>query len=230
MPVPVIPRIKAQLKLAINRLRLLQEKNVALAKQNRREMATLMEKGKLSSARIRVENIINEDIYVELLEALELYAEVALARNGMLERIAMDDRLSEAVYVLIYAAPHTDVKELLSLRELFANVLPREFVVDAIENTSGKVPEKILKKIHPEAPSSELVDLYLLEIAKAYKVNVPGFYEAPATPDVQLTEKETPNEANTKPASNVSGSAPRPAGEAPKSDDLLARFAALKKT
>lgn len=227
MPIPLMPRLKAQLKLAINRLKLLQDKNTALAKQSRREMAQLMEKGKISSARIRVENIINEDIYVELLEALELYCEVALARIAMIERTELDQRLSEAVTVIIYAAPHTDIKELLGLRELFVSLLPKEFVIDAIENTSGKVPEKIMKRIHTEAPSAELVDLYLLEIAKAYKVRVSGFYEPPASPEPEITKQST---ADEKPDSGSVDKAGGPAGAPPKADDLMARFAALKRT
>lgn len=229
---PLMPRIKAQLKLAINRLKLLQDKNTAIAKQSRREMAQLMEKGKMSSAKIRVENIINDDIHVELLEALELYCEVALARVGMIERAELDPRLTEAVSVIIYAAPHTDIKELLTLRELFSGVFPKEFMHDAIENTSGNVPEKILKRIHIEAPSTELVDLYLLEIAKAYKVRVSGFYEPPASPEPEITSKsqdkksDSTNESTGKP----SGPAGGPAGAPPKADDLMARFAALKRT
>jgi vacuolar protein sorting-associated protein IST1 len=71
--------------MAINRLRLIQQKESAIAKQQRRAMAQLLESGKEQSARIRVENIIREDINVELLEILELYCELLLARIGLLE-------------------------------------------------------------------------------------------------------------------------------------------------
>lgn len=62
-----------------------QQKETALAKVNRRQMAQLLETGKEESARIRVENIIRQDISVELMEILELYCELLLARIGLME-------------------------------------------------------------------------------------------------------------------------------------------------
>jgi Regulator of Vps4 activity in the MVB pathway len=76
-----------QLKMSVNRLRLMQQKQTALAKQARRELAKLLDEGKDESARIRVENIIREDLFVEMLEILELYCELLLARFGLLEQM-----------------------------------------------------------------------------------------------------------------------------------------------
>ena len=79
---------KVQLKLCIQRLRMLSAKREAQLKQQRREIASLVEKAKLETARVvrgrpidltdrqRVETIINEEIHIELLEILELYCEV----------------------------------------------------------------------------------------------------------------------------------------------------------
>jgi vacuolar protein sorting-associated protein IST1 len=98
-----------QLKLSISRLRMVQQKDTAKAKQQRREMAQLLEVrhgylyhlrgsgssvsiltatsqvGKVQSARIRVENIIRSDITTELHEILELYCELLLARSQLLD-------------------------------------------------------------------------------------------------------------------------------------------------
>lgn len=65
-------RAKIQLRLAIQRVRLLAQKRTQLAKSTRREVAALVEKGKLESAKIKVEGLLSEDLYVELLEVLEL--------------------------------------------------------------------------------------------------------------------------------------------------------------
>ncbi|KAK3080990.1 hypothetical protein LTS18_011226, partial [Coniosporium uncinatum] len=75
MPPPssLLSKLKVQLKLSISRLRMTQQKDSALAKQQRRAMAQLVEEGKLESARIRIENIIRSDIATELHEVLELY-------------------------------------------------------------------------------------------------------------------------------------------------------------
>lgn len=100
---------------------MVQQKQEALAKTARRDIATLVEKGKLETARVRVEHTvrpsihisrlptllylcfniiqlfmnglrltdmieqINEDIRVELLELLELYCELLIARFGLLD-------------------------------------------------------------------------------------------------------------------------------------------------
>ena len=90
------------LRLSVQRLRTLQQKKEAQAKVNRRDIATLIEKGRLETARIKIEtsacsltthlpcltsflSVINEDIHVELLELLELYCELLLARFGLLD-------------------------------------------------------------------------------------------------------------------------------------------------
>lgn len=88
----------------MQRLRTLQEKKEAQAKAARRDIATLLERGKAETARIKVESsnsyfrlisvsisyrtllVINEDIHLELLELLELYCELLIARFGLVEQ------------------------------------------------------------------------------------------------------------------------------------------------
>lgn len=75
-----------QIKLSIQRLRTLQEKKLALAKKSRRDIADLIAKSRVETAKLRVEGMIQDDIYVELLEVLELYAETLQARFGLLDQ------------------------------------------------------------------------------------------------------------------------------------------------
>lgn len=63
---------QVQIRLSIQRLRTLQEKRLAIAKSSRREIADLVQKGRVETARLRVEGLIQDDIYVELLEVLEV--------------------------------------------------------------------------------------------------------------------------------------------------------------
>lgn len=72
MPPWNAPRTKVQIKLSIQRLRTLQQKKSALAKSSRREIADLLAKGRVETCRLRVEGLIQDDIYVELLELLEV--------------------------------------------------------------------------------------------------------------------------------------------------------------
>ncbi|KAH0335463.1 DUF292-domain-containing protein, partial [Aureobasidium melanogenum] len=169
----LVNKLKVQLKLSISRLRMVQQKDTAIAKQQRRAMAQLLEQGKDESARIRVENIIRSDLTTELLEILELYCELLLARAGLLEAKECDAGLEEAVKSIIYAAPRTDVKELHNVRALLAEKFGKEFVLDATENKDDKVAKRVLDRLRVEPPKPELVEAYLSTIADAYNIDWP---------------------------------------------------------
>jgi vacuolar protein sorting-associated protein IST1 len=74
-------KLKMLLKLAISRLKMLQNKKHALNQQQRKDIAALLEKGKQESARIR------EDFTIEALEILEIYCELLLTRFGLIEQL-----------------------------------------------------------------------------------------------------------------------------------------------
>lgn len=122
---------------------------------------------------IRVENIIRTDINTELMEILELYCELLLARTGLLEGKECDAGLEEAVKSIIYAAPRTEIKELQQVRQLLVEKYGKEFALEAIDNTDGKVADRVLRKLRVEPPSRELVLSYLTEIARTYGVDWP---------------------------------------------------------
>lgn len=84
-----------------------------------------------------------------------------------------DPGLEEAIKSLIHAAPRTDVKELQQARALLVEKYGKEFALEAIENSDGKVAERVLKKLRVEPPDPELVTLYLTEIARTYGVSWP---------------------------------------------------------
>lgn len=170
----LVNKLKVQLKLSVSRLRMVQQKDTALAKQARREMAQLLEAGKIESARIRVENIIRSDLNTELLEIIELYCELLTARAGLLEAKEIDPGLEEAIKSIVYAAPRVEgVKELSAVRQLLAEKYGKEFVLQTTENADGKVPERVTKKLAVEPPGKELVEAYLGAIAEAYGVDYP---------------------------------------------------------
>ncbi|KJA28624.1 hypothetical protein HYPSUDRAFT_34079 [Hypholoma sublateritium FD-334 SS-4] len=171
-------KAKVQLRLAVQRLRTLQQKKEAQAKASRRDIALLLEKGKLETARIKVETIINEDIYVELLELMELYCELLLARFGLLDQNLRepDPGVSEGVCAVIHASQRTELKELHILRDLLMHKYGREFSLAVMENRDGCVSKRIISKLSVDTPPPALVDGYLKEIAKAYGVpfSIPG--------------------------------------------------------
>jgi len=187
-------KAKIQTRLSIQRLRALQEKKEAQAKSARRDIATLLERAKLETARIKVESIINEDIYVELLELLELHCELINARFGLLDQPAKDPdpRVLESVCSVIYAAPRTELKELNVLREMLMHKYGREFSLGVMENRDDCVSDRVVKKLVLATPSAELVNAYLFEIAKGYGVSwsPPKPLDKEGGDDVELNETE----------------------------------------
>ncbi|KAL7796602.1 DUF292 domain-containing protein [Trichoderma ceciliae] len=197
MPPPTatwLTKLKVQLKLAIARLRMVQQRDEQLGKTQRRAMAQLLEAGKVDSATIRVENIIRADITSELHELLELYCELLLARAGLMEGPVCDPGLEEAIKSILYAAPKTEIKELMTVRTLLADKYGKEFVLAAMDNADGKVNDKVVKKLSVEAPRQDLVTGYLEEIAKAYGVDWPGRaargVSTPPPPDLLDADEE----------------------------------------
>lgn len=170
-----------------------QKRDDAISKTQRRAMAQLLEVGKIDSAKIRVENIIRSDITTELHEILELYCELLLARAGLLEGKDCDPGLEEAIKSVIYAAPKTEIKELHTVRSLLAEKYGKQFVLEAMENTDGKVNEKVVKKLSVTPPKPELVQGYLEEIAKAYGVNWPKRELGEAPPNFLDDDDDTPS-------------------------------------
>ncbi|BEJ11533.1 hypothetical protein CspHIS471_0109550 [Cutaneotrichosporon sp. HIS471] len=168
-------RSKVQIKLSIQRLRTLQEKKLALAKKARRDIADLVAKSRTETAKLRVEGLIQDDIYVELLELLELYSETLQARFGLLDQSIgeyPDPSIADAVCAIVYAAPRTELKELHVLREILMHKFGRNFSLSLqpSDPPPASVPPRILSKLAIYTPPSELVDAYLSEIARSYGV------------------------------------------------------------
>ncbi|PWN51808.1 DUF292-domain-containing protein [Violaceomyces palustris] len=165
-------RTKVQLKLAVQRTKMLQEKKEAMAKRARREIATLVEKGKIETARIKTEGIIAEDIHIELLELMELYSEMLLARFALLDMNTREPEpsLLPAISSIIHASPRTELKELHVLREMLMSKYGRDFSLDCMENKDGCVPERVISKLRVETAPGTLVDAYISEICRSYDV------------------------------------------------------------
>ncbi|CAG8590168.1 2797_t:CDS:2, partial [Diversispora eburnea] len=159
MPLSFNPnRLKVQLKLTINRLKLMQQKKDSINKQVRKEIAALLEKDK-------EESVIREDYYIEALEMLELYCELLIARFGLLEQ------MNEAVNTIIYAAPRSEIKEFGLVRDQLIAKFGKEFAMNAIDNRNNCVNEKLVQKLMFSSADPILVNRYLEEIAKTYNVN-----------------------------------------------------------
>lgn len=88
-------KLKTNLRLSLNRLKLLEKKKTELAQKARKEIADMVAAGKSERAKIRVEHIIREDYFVEALEIVEMFCDALLSRFGLLQQ-------SKCVYYQIY--------------------------------------------------------------------------------------------------------------------------------
>lgn len=187
---PNYTKLKTHLRLAINRLKLLEKKKTELAQKARKEIAEYIAAGKSERAKIRVEHIIREDYMVEAMEIVEMYCDLILARFGLVTQMKeLDEGLAEAISSLIWVAPrmHTDVQELKVISDLLTAKYGKIYA-DACRNENvNTISDKLKHKMSVQSPPKILVERYLIEIAKNYNVEY--------TPDEQVMREEEGRDA-----------------------------------
>ncbi|XP_036297040.1 IST1 homolog isoform X2 [Pipistrellus kuhlii] len=165
-------RLRVNLQLVVNRLKLLERKKTEQAQKARKEIADYLAAGKDERARIRVEHIIREDYLVEAMEILELHCGLLLARFGLIQATKeLDSGLAESVSTLIWAAPRlqSEVPELkILICKLNMNSLPQVLVEQYLIEIakSYNVPYKSKATIPAEAPADLVVVGFTDEVKK----------------------------------------------------------------
>ncbi|XP_029649103.1 IST1 homolog [Octopus sinensis] len=170
---PNYTKLSTNLRLTVNRLKLLEKKKAELAQKARREIADYICNGKEDRARIRVEHIIREDYLVEAMELLEMYCDLLLARFGLIQtQKELDSGLEEAIASLIWVTPRlqSDIQEFKQISEQFGAKYGKEFAQACRTNALNNVSEKVMHKLSVQAPPKILVERYMIEIAKTYNV------------------------------------------------------------
>ncbi|VDL79121.1 unnamed protein product [Nippostrongylus brasiliensis] len=167
------PKLKTNLRLAINRLKLMGKKKTEMAMKARTEIAAYISDNKADRARIRVEHIIREDYLVEAFEILEMYCDLLLARFGLIEQMkTLDDGIAEAVISILWAAPRiaTDIAEFRTISDQLTVKYGKPFAEAARANQlefPAKVSPKLIAKLSVAAPPKVLVERYMIEIASS---------------------------------------------------------------
>nr|XP_045584988.1 IST1 homolog isoform X1 [Procambarus clarkii] len=182
---PNYNKLKTNLRLAINRLKLLEKKKTELAQKARKEIADYLTTGKTARAKIRVEQIIREDYLVEALELTEMYCDQVLSRFGLLQQLrGLDEGLSEAISSLLWVSPRlqTDVPELHTISHHLTLKYGKPYTQGCRGQKVDKVSKRLISRLSMQAPSKVLVEEYLLEIAKNYNINY--------VPDPQVLRRE----------------------------------------
>ncbi|XP_033114415.1 IST1 homolog isoform X2 [Anneissia japonica] len=166
-------KLKVNLKLTINRLKLLEKKKTELALKARKEIADYISNGKDDRARIRVEHIIREDYLVEAMEIIELYCDLLLARFGLIETTKnVEPGLEEAICSILWVAPRlsSDIQELKVISDQLFMKYGKPYCAAARADEHDKVNQRLKLKMSYQAPPQLLVENYLVEIAKSHNV------------------------------------------------------------
>ena len=104
-------KLKANLKLTVQRLRLQKKKRANLAEQAKRRVADELARGSEAEARVTAETVLKEDAVCEAYEVLELYCELLLSRISVLKLSkAVPAELAEPIDSLCYAAARHQVQ------------------------------------------------------------------------------------------------------------------------
>lgn len=159
---PNYSKLKTNLRLAVNRLRLLEKKKTELTQKSRKEIADYLSTGKIERAKIRVEHIIREDYLVEGMEVVEMYCDLLLARYGLLQQMKeLDANIAEPVASLIWVAPRlqSEVEELHIISDILTKKYGKEYAEKARTATGEHtVSEKLMHKLSIQAPPKLLVE------------------------------------------------------------------------
>ncbi|PVU85742.1 hypothetical protein BB560_006923 [Smittium megazygosporum] len=165
-------KLRLNTKLAINRLKLLQQKKRAINDATVKDVAFLLEAGKLTSAQVKVEKVIQQDYFIEGLEITELYLEKLSTIISMLDHTKPSDKNSlETLASVIYASSRADVKELLVVKDLIGSFFGRDFMLQSLNNTNEIVDPKLVSRLNIQFADPKLVDEYLKGIAASYNVS-----------------------------------------------------------
>lgn len=186
---PNYTKLKTNLRLAVNRLKLLEKKKTELAQKARKEIADYLVAGKPERAKIRVEHIVREDFLVEAMEIVEMYCDLILARFGLVTQMKeIDEGIEEAVSSVVWVAPRlqADVQELKICADVFTIKYGKQWAESVrAAIPPHKVSDKLMHKMAIQAPPKLLVEKYLIEIAKIFNVD----YE----PDPLVMQSDKPN-------------------------------------
>ncbi|KAH8411318.1 hypothetical protein KR215_001865 [Drosophila sulfurigaster] len=187
---PNYNKLKTNLRLAQNRLKLLEKKKSELAQKSRKEIADYLSTGKTERARIRVEHIIREDYLVEAMEIVEMYCDLLLARFGLIQQMKeLDAGIAEPVSSLVWVCPRlqSDIAELKVISDIFIHKYGPQFAEHSRTATGDHyVSEKLMHKLTLQAPPKLLVENYLIAIAKNYNIEF--------EPDPQVMQEEKPDQ------------------------------------
>ena len=167
-------KLKAMVKMAMTRVKMVQQKTLNSVKVQRKQLAELIAIGKFESARVKVESVIREDVSLEGLEVLSLFCDLIAQRAAsMIAMKSCPPELKEAVTSALWASTHIDsVPELVNVRKQFMAKFGKEFVEMASNNSEFSVNQKVLDRLGLKIPTADACVEYLAAICEEFGLEV----------------------------------------------------------
>ena len=213
-------KCKTYLRSSVQRIKLSVSKKQSSLELAKRDIAKLLQEGKVEKAQIRVERIIREDFNIEALEIIELMCELLIQRLNFLANCEVcPEDLYEPVSTIVWATNRLEINELQEVKDQIKKKFGSGFIEDAMEDKKrasgkGSVDPRVKHKLSIEPPSKLIVNGYLEEIAKAYGVDYeptnnyqdifspqsgPTGYSIPFAPGSGYTQAYMNDQASTLP-------------------------------
>nr|ADD38768.1 IST1 homolog [Lepeophtheirus salmonis] len=189
----VYSRLKTYLSLVSKRANILLKKRSEMSMKKRGSIAELIEKKKITHARINVEQIIREDYYCEVLEFLSMYCDLISTRLSILEtKKELDPSLIKAVSTVLFLVPHIygDITEMKKLKSFFTEKFGEKFVRSKQGNLDNEADKEVCQRIQMIEVSPKLIEKYLVQIAKSYSVDF--------EPDLSILENKVEQKKEDK--------------------------------
>lgn len=157
------------LEVTLQRIKILRNKRLIIAKQSRDDVAKLLQKGQDANAAARVEHAFREANIAEAYDLLEQYCQLIIKhRSAIKSQKECPSELKEAIASLVYAAPRCgDLQELQKLRDILSKC-GAEYSAAALD---GSVNQQIIQKLSGRPPNSDTRLNLLREISREYKID-----------------------------------------------------------
>ena len=110
-------KLKSNLKMAMQRCKIVTNKKTAASKIKKKEVAALLDGKKEEKARIQTEALIREDFTIESLEIIGLHCELLHERVKYISASSTcPSDIAEAVCTIIWVADKIDIPELVTVK------------------------------------------------------------------------------------------------------------------
>eukprot|EP01064_Diplonema_japonicum_P027321 TRINITY_DN3931_c2_g1_i2.p1 TRINITY_DN3931_c2_g1~~TRINITY_DN3931_c2_g1_i2.p1 ORF type:complete len:270 (+),score=51.58 TRINITY_DN3931_c2_g1_i2:79-888(+) len=173
-------KMKAALKMAVTRMKMQQGKKTNSIKVQRSEIANLMRDEKNESARIKVEQVMRDEYYIEAMELVVLFCDLVSSRLLLLnESRSCPPDLKESLSTIVWACPRTDgVSELIAIRKQIMLKYGQQWIEMANDNAERAVNQRVADKLSVMVPDPYLCMQYLEGIAKEFELDWESASEA----------------------------------------------------